>query len=154
MHKCYISYHLQALAMLICACCLAVMGYLQWLPCFRCVPTGALPLLPVTGDSFVDDQFNNHNWPEELKSHMTAAYNSADGTKAYAEISSMLEDLGDPYTRVIPPKEYADFRVSSDGELQGVGLLIANQPVNNHLLVLSAIKGGPADRWAHLAHPL
>jgi hypothetical protein len=42
--------------------------------------------------------------------------------------------------------EYADFRVSSDGELQGVGLLIANEPYNNHLLVLSAIKGGPADR--------
>lgn len=42
--------------------------------------------------------------------------------------------------------EYADFRVSSDGELQGVGLLIANEPVNKHLLVLSAIKGGPADR--------
>jgi hypothetical protein len=36
--------------------------------------------------------------------------------------------------------------VSSDGELQGVGLLIANEPYNNHLLVLSAIKGGPADR--------
>jgi C-terminal processing protease CtpA/Prc len=36
--------------------------------------------------------------------------------------------------------------VSSDGELQGVGLLIANEPVNKHLLVLSAIKGGPADR--------
>jgi len=25
-------------------------------------------------------------------------------------------------------------------------LLIANEPYNNHLLVLSAIKGGPADR--------
>lgn len=43
-------------------------------------------------------------------------------------------------------REYADFRVSSEGELQGVGLLIANEPVNKHLLVLSAIKGGPADR--------
>lgn len=36
--------------------------------------------------------------------------------------------------------------MSSDGELQGVGLMIANEPVNKHLLVLSAIKGGPADR--------
>lgn len=77
---------------------------------------------------------------------MVAAYNSKDGTGAYKEITNMLDDLGDPYTRIIPSKDYADFRVSSDGELQGVGLLIANQPVNNHLLVLSAIKGGPADR--------
>lgn len=94
----------------------------------------------------MDDNFNHHSWPEELKSHMMAAYNSKNGGAAYQEITKMLEDLGDPYTRIIPPKEYADFRVSSDGELQGVGLLIANQPVNNHLLVLSAIKGGPADR--------
>lgn len=36
--------------------------------------------------------------------------------------------------------------MSSDGELQGVGLLIANEPVNKHLLVLSTIKGSPADR--------
>jgi C-terminal processing protease CtpA/Prc len=48
---------------------------------------------------------------------------------------------------VVPSRsEYADFRVSSEGELHGVGLLIANEPVNKHLLVLSAIKGGPADR--------
>lgn len=116
------------------------------LPRFDNCLLSALLDFAATGDSFVDDRFNNHNWPEELKSHMTAAYNSKDGTAAYAEISSMLEGLGDPYTRIIPPKDYADFRVSSDGELQGVGLLIANQPVNNHLLVLSAIKGGPADR--------
>jgi C-terminal processing protease CtpA/Prc len=43
-------------------------------------------------------------------------------------------------------REYEDFRVSSDGELHGVGLLIANEPYNNHLLVLGSIRGGPADR--------
>lgn len=30
--------------------------------------------------------------------------------------------------------------------LQGVGLLIANEPVNGHLKVLAPIVGGPADR--------
>ncbi len=54
--------------------------------------------------------------------------------------------LLDPTTR-----DYANFRVSSDGELQGVGLLIANEPVNNHLLVLAPIKGGPADRAGMMA---
>lgn len=44
-------------------------------------------------------------------------------------------------------REYAQFRVSAEGELQGVGLLIANEPtVNGHLLVLAPIEGGPADR--------
>ena len=43
-------------------------------------------------------------------------------------------------------REYADFRVSSDGEVQGVGLLIAADPTNGKLVVLAPITGGPADR--------
>ncbi len=41
-------------------------------------------------------------------------------------------------------REYADFRVSSDGEVQGVGLLIGAS--NGRLLVVAPILGGPADR--------
>jgi hypothetical protein len=43
-------------------------------------------------------------------------------------------------------REYADFRVSSDGEVQGVGLLIAADPNSGRLVVLAPIIGGPADR--------
>lgn len=43
-------------------------------------------------------------------------------------------------------REYADFRVGSDGELQGVGLLIAADPSSGRLVVLTPIKGSPADR--------
>ena len=43
-------------------------------------------------------------------------------------------------------REYADFRVSSDGEVQGVGLLIAADPTSGRLVVLAPIQGGPADR--------
>lgn len=43
-------------------------------------------------------------------------------------------------------REYADFRVSSDGEVQGVGLLIASDPNSGKLVVLAPIVGGPADR--------
>lgn len=57
-----------------------------------------------TGDSFVDDSFNGHWWPDELKAHMMAAYATHDGQSAYKEIGDMLGDLGDPYTRIIPPK--------------------------------------------------
>ena len=45
-----------------------------------------------------------------------------------------------------PRREYADFRVSSDGELQGVGLLIASDPSSGRLVVLAPIKGSPAER--------
>lgn len=43
-----------------------------------------------------------------------------------------------------PRREYADFRVSSDGEVQGVGLLIG--ATDGRLLVVAPILGGPADR--------
>ena len=46
-----------------------------------------------------------------------------------------------------PRRDYQGFRVSTDGELQGVGLLIASQMSSTgHLVVLSPIKGGPAER--------
>lgn len=43
-------------------------------------------------------------------------------------------------------REYADFRVGSDGELQGVGLLIASDPSSGRLVVLAPIKDSPAER--------
>ncbi len=36
--------------------------------------------------------------------------------------------------------------MSSDGEVQGVGLLIASDPTSGRLVVLAPIKGSPADR--------
>jgi len=72
---------------------------------------------------------------EELRDHMLAAYFSADSSHAYKEIATMLADLHDPYTRLMPPAEYQDFMVSSNGELPGgVGMLIANEPVEEHLV--------------------
>lgn len=47
---------------------------------------------------------------------------------------------------MLPHREYKKFRVSSDGELQGVGLLIASDPSSGRLVVLAPIRGSPADR--------
>lgn len=43
-------------------------------------------------------------------------------------------------------REYADFRMSSDGEVQGVGMLIASDTQTGRLVVLSPLEGGPAAR--------
>ena len=51
-----------------------------------------------------------------------------------------------PNAPLSPCREYANFRVSSDGEVQGVGLLIAADPTSGKLVVLAPIQGGPADR--------
>lgn len=57
-------------------------------------------------------------WEDALQRHMTAAYNTQDAQAAYGEIGSLLKELGDPYTKVIPPQEYDEFRISSDGEVK------------------------------------
>ncbi|XP_052115701.1 MLO-like protein 6 isoform X2 [Arachis duranensis] len=59
--------------------------------------------------------------------------NSADA--AYTKIRGMLSTLGDPFTRIISPKEYQGFRIGSDGNLQGVGLFINIEPRTGHLHV-------------------
>jgi hypothetical protein len=47
----------------------------------------------------------------------------------------------------MPCREYRAFRVSTDGELQGIGLLLETSPgPSGHLRVLAPIRGGPAER--------
>lgn len=54
---------------------------------------------------------------------------------AYGKLKAMLSTLGDPFTRLITPKEYQSFRIGSDGNLQGVGLFINSEPRTGHLIL-------------------
>ncbi|PKI47793.1 hypothetical protein CRG98_031822 [Punica granatum] len=65
---------------------------------------------------------------------------------AYKKIGAMLSTLGDPFTRIISPKEYQSFRIGSDGNLQGVGIFVNMEPNSGHLVVLSCVEGSPAAR--------
>lgn len=64
----------------------------------------------------------------------------------YKKISGMLETLGDPFTRIITPSEYENFRVRNNGSLQGVGMMIAVQKDSGRVLVLYSVEGSPAAR--------
>ncbi|WVY98702.1 hypothetical protein V8G54_030853 [Vigna mungo] len=97
-------------------------------------------------ETFVDPTFNHQDWDLKLQQTMVEMFplNSADA--AYTKIRGMLSTLGDPFTRIISPKEYQGFRIGSDGNLQGVGLFINVEPRTGHLIVLSCIDGSPAAR--------
>lgn len=98
-------------------------------------------------DTFVDGSFNHTNWEEELKSHLTEVSHLDSTTVGEESLVDLISDLGDPYTRWVPAKEYRDFLVDSiDGEIQGVGLLIATDPDTGKHIVLAPISGGPAQR--------
>lgn len=98
-------------------------------------------------ETFIDGSFNNTNWEEELKSHLTAAAAADSTTVGQQQLQNLISDLGDPYTRWVPAKDYNDFLVDSiDGEIQGVGLLIASDPDTGKHFVLAPITGGPAQK--------
>eukprot|EP01018_Ginkgo_biloba_P032484 Gb_10272 [translate_table: standard] len=100
----------------------------------------------VIRETFVDPTFNHQDWDLQLQQTMVEMFPLKTADAAYNKISSMLATLGDPFTRLISPKEYQSFRIGSDGNVQGVGLFISTDPHSGHLIVLSSIEGSPAAR--------
>lgn len=54
--------------------------------------------------NFVDPSFGGSDWDEQLATTLMAAYDSPSGESAYKEIDVMFKALGDPYTRLVPPR--------------------------------------------------
>jgi len=105
----------------------------------------------VVRDSYVNASSPSFaaKWEKELTSALKRTLSDAetnDVDAAYGEIDTMLASTGDPYTRFVKPSDFKDFRLKSDGELQGVGLLIASDPSSGRLVVLSPIQGSPAEK--------
>jgi carboxyl-terminal processing protease len=95
--------------------------------------------------NYVDPTFNHLDWERDLKEHLSKVASLSSAEEGEQELKELVGDLGDAYTRWIPKKQYREFLVDSiDGEVQGVGLLIASDPVSGRHLVLSPIQGGPA----------
>lgn len=97
-------------------------------------------------ETFVDPTFNHQDWDMKLQQTMVEMFPLRSADAAYNKISGMLATLGDPFTRIISPKEYQSFRIGSDGNLRGVGLFINVDPKTSHLVVMSCVEGSPADR--------
>ncbi|KAK4581592.1 hypothetical protein RGQ29_024980 [Quercus rubra] len=97
-------------------------------------------------ETFIDPTFNHQDWDSKLQQTMVEMFPLRSSDAAYNKISAMLSTLGDPFTRIISPKEYQSFRIGNDGNLQGVGLFINAEPRTGHLVVLSCVDGSPAAR--------
>ncbi|KAL9240125.1 hypothetical protein vseg_014382 [Gypsophila vaccaria] len=97
-------------------------------------------------ESFIDPSFNHQDWDLKLQQTLVEMFplNSADA--AYSKIRSMVSSLGDPFTQIVSPKEYQNFRIGSDGNLQGVGLFVNVEPTTGHLVIVSCVEDSPAAR--------
>ncbi len=96
----------------------------------------------IVNQSYLDDTFNHQNWwflrQKFLKKPI---YKSED---AYNAIEEMLATLDEPFTRLLRPEQYRSLKVSTSGELSGVGLQINIAPETKHLEVVAPIAGSPA----------
>ncbi len=64
--------------------------------------------------------------------------------EAYDAIAALLEPLGDPYTRLLRPDDYAALRATTEGLVSGVGLQLGIGAPDQRILVIAPLEGSPA----------
>ncbi len=63
----------------------------------------------------------------------------------YEAIEEMLQPLGDPYTRLLRPSDYAAMKASNLGsEINGVGLQLGARSEDGQIVVIAPLEGSPA----------
>ncbi|HEY2883251.1 MAG TPA: S41 family peptidase, partial [Pirellulales bacterium] len=66
-------------------------------------------------------------------------------------VRGMLNELSDPYSEYIDPKEAAELETQLNQEFAGIGIQVALDPGSNKLTIISPIVGTPAYRAGILA---
>ncbi|MEB3225415.1 MAG: S41 family peptidase [Synechococcus sp.] len=93
--------------------------------------------------SYVDETFNDQNWWIIRQKFLKRPLKTRE--EAYDAITEMLALLDDPYTRLLRPEQYRSLKVSTSGELSGVGLQINVNPDTDVLEVILPLPGSPAE---------
>ncbi len=61
-------------------------------------------------------------------------------------IKGYIEGLGDPYTEYISAEDMQDYLEDTMGNFVGIGIYMVNDKKTNQIMVLSPIKGSPAEK--------
>jgi len=96
----------------------------------------------IINHQYVDTNFNNLNWQEVRQEYLERSY--TDQEQVYDAVREMLEQLGDPYTRFMDPKEFQNMQIDTSGELTGVGIQITKDEESDRLIVIAPIEDTPA----------
>jgi carboxyl-terminal processing protease len=91
--------------------------------------------------SYVDGTFNQNDWDSVRKEYIRPY---KDKQEAYKSVREMLKKLGDPYTRFMDPDEYRNMKISTSGELIGVGIQLGADEKSKRPMVIAPIEGSPA----------
>jgi carboxyl-terminal processing protease len=132
---------------------LAVLLVLPFLGWFTLLPTPALALSDaqqlvveawrLVNQSFVDpERLEAVHWRTLRQKALEKPITRSD--QAYDAIEAMLEPLGDPYTRLLRPQDYATVRSSTRGMVCGVGLQLGLRSGDQRIVVIAPLDGSPA----------
>jgi carboxyl-terminal processing protease len=95
--------------------------------------------------SYVDATFNKKDWQALRRKYVVnAKYTTKE--QAYKGARELLKNLGDPYTRFMNPKEFADLKTDTSGVLVGVGLQLTQDEKTKKLVVVAPIEDTPASK--------
>ena len=98
----------------------------------------------LVNQSYVEpQQFETVRWRRLRQKALERPITSS--SDAYDAIESMLAPLGDPYTRLLRPDDYANLRSSNQGSVSGVGLQLGVRDGDNGIVVIAPLEGSPAD---------
>lgn len=92
--------------------------------------------------TYVDATFNQVDWRAVRQDYLDRSYQDQDD--AYVAIREMLDQLDDPYTRFMDPREFRDMQIDTSGELTGVGIQLTQDEETDELIVVSPIEDTPA----------
>ena len=96
----------------------------------------------IVHSEFVDRGFNHTDWQVKRQELLQREYPNQ--KSAYKAIRESLESLGDPYTRFLDPREYADLTSQTSGELSGIGIQLGIDQKTSKLTVIEPIPNSPA----------
>ncbi len=91
---------------------------------------------------YVDQNFNQVDWQTIRQELLTREYTSSE--EAYRAIRQALKEIGDPYTRFLPPKDFERLTSQTSGELTGVGLRLEINQKTKALTVVEPLANSPA----------
>ena len=90
---------------------------------------------------YVDDTMNQQDWQKWRHKYDDVLKDNDD---AYVAIGTMVDSLGDVYTKFLTPKEYKDESESIQGSLKGIGVQIGVK--DGKLLVIAPLEDTPGER--------
>jgi carboxyl-terminal processing protease len=96
----------------------------------------------IVNRSYVDTTFNQVDWQEVRRELLSREYSSRE--EAYAALREALEQLEDPYTRFLDPRQYQALTSQTSGELSGIGIRLRLDETSQALTVVEPIQNSPA----------